>query len=438
MKGSGNASTDFSAYNLEFRCSEDDAWYSVRVVIDGDTLTVKFWNFPEACDERYNVGDFQTLQAVNDFVQKFRPISAQLQDSQCSKVIEGMTVCASFTDSLAFNDDDLRFYDAVVEAVHYEKHSFSKEEEECLCAFVLLWQHGPKEGTLTSTNIANICLIQSAAQVDPRVASFSKMAKEKIEISSFKSGLISKGDISSSKGSTCDIENYGSSIKLQSSLSRYGLQEKESIRQFGSPLRTTEGRFNKCHERIDQDQDFGGKSLDIKGMEEISSHHLLLIENLEKDLSASSMMEFIHKQTSISPQAYIFPSLSSESYTRGAIVLDCKKKLKKIYEFLNNPDRIIMSSRGRPWVITEKLLRCGTFKTPLGSLMPESQYKFQNRNIDGELKVVYLGTEEYRTAKRLRDLFMDFVDHQQRLHKRLAMEEKKILQSSRQFSCCKC
>ncbi|KAA8524882.1 hypothetical protein F0562_011305 [Nyssa sinensis] len=417
MTHSGDVSTDDSAYDLEFRCSEDDAWYSVRVVLNDDTLTVKFWTFPEACDEIYKAGDFQTLEAVHQFVQKFRPISAQLQDSQCLEVMEGRTVCASFIDSLAFKDDDIRFYDAVVEAVHHERHSFSKEEEECLCSFVLLWQHGPKEGTLTSVNTADICLIQSAAQVDPRVVAFSKMAREKIEIASFKSGLISKGDDSSSKGITCDQENGGLSIKLNLSLSQDGLQEMESVRQFGSPLQTTEGRFDKLHERIDQDRDFGGESLDIDGIEEIGGHHFILIENLEKDLSASSMMEFIHKQTSISPQAYIIPCLSSESYTRGAIVLDCKKKLKKIYEFLNNPDHIIMSSRGRPWFIKEKVLRYGTFRMPLESLMPEYQYKFQNKNIDGELKVVHLGTEEYRTAKRLRDLFMDFLDHQQRLHK---------------------
>ncbi|KAL7216462.1 hypothetical protein ACSBR1_028409 [Camellia fascicularis] len=104
---------DNSLYDLEFRSTLDDAWYSVRVVLsDDDTLVVKFWNFSESTDESFGVGDFKTIQAVEEFVRRFRLPSQQLQDSQCSRLVEGIGVCASFT----FRDDDIRFYDAVVEA----------------------------------------------------------------------------------------------------------------------------------------------------------------------------------------------------------------------------------------------------------------------------------------------------------------------------------
>lgn len=106
-------------------------------------------------------------------------------------------------------------------------------------------------------------------------------------------------------------------------------------------LRDT-GNSRICHEANRQDKDLGGSNMRESGI-----HHFILIENLEKDLSPSSIMEFIHKQTSISAEAYIFPNLSSESFTRGAIVVECKEKLKKMYDFLNNPDHIVTSSRGR-------------------------------------------------------------------------------------------
>lgn len=106
-------------------------------------------------------------------------------------------------------------------------------------------------------------------------------------------------------------------------------------------LRDT-GNSRKCHEANRQDKDLGGSNMGETGI-----HQFILIENLELDLSPSSIMEFIHKQTSISAEAYIFPNLSSESFMRGAIVVECKKKLKKIYDFLNNPDHIVTSSRGR-------------------------------------------------------------------------------------------
>ncbi|KAL6999865.1 hypothetical protein U1Q18_001021 [Sarracenia purpurea var. burkii] len=306
MKGSGNLSGDHSLYDLEFRSTADDAWYTAQVALDNDILVVKFLNFSESADERFRAGDFETSEAIDEFVERFRPLSQQLQDSQCSKVIEGMTVCASFS----FRDDDIRFYDAVVEAVHYVEHSFAKEEEECLCTFLLFWQHGPNEGNITSTSIANFLMFMLHYV---KILCLTKI----IVICQLIESLIHL--------------NMGSRLRmvLGSPLALYKQKKAE--------------RIGKCPERTIQDVDFGWES----SMGETGSHHFIVIENLERNLSPSSIMEFIHKQTSIFVQAYVFPSLSSESYTRGAIVLDCRKKLKKIYEFLNNPDHLVMSSRGR-------------------------------------------------------------------------------------------
>lgn len=56
------------------------------------------------------------------------------------------------------------------------------------------------------------------------------------------------------------------------------------------------------------------------------------------------------------------------------------------------------------------------------------QSKIKSRSIDDELKVERRGGKEYNRAKHLREVFMDFVEHQRGLHKSLALEEKMILQ----------
>lgn len=62
--------------------------------------------------------------------------------------------------------------------------------------------------------------------------------------------------------------------------------------------------------------------------------------------------------------------------------------------------------------------------------MLQKKLQKNNAGIRHELKVVCSGTEEYRRAKELRDLFMEFSCHQERLFKRLALEERKILHPS--------
>lgn len=104
-----------SLYDLEYRANEDDAWYSVCAALDAaaETLTVKYHCSPEAYEVVFSAGNFRTEEQVAELVGRFRPVSKQLQDDQCLKILIGTTVCAAH----GTNDDDLRFYDAVVEAV---------------------------------------------------------------------------------------------------------------------------------------------------------------------------------------------------------------------------------------------------------------------------------------------------------------------------------
>lgn len=97
------------------------------------------------------------------------------------------------------------------------------------------------------------------------------------------------------------------------------------------------GRIASHLERTMQDTDLG----------RVGSQYVILLENLDKGLSPLSVTEFIHRETSISPQVYVFPNLTSEPSTQGALVLDCEKKFQKLSDFLDNSNHIIMSSRER-------------------------------------------------------------------------------------------
>ena len=98
---------------LEFRAEGDDAWYSVLVAAQGERLTVKYVGFSDNLDEVFEASRFESFEELKEFEGRFRPVSVQLQDEECSKAVEGLPVCASHS----FNGFDLRFYDAVIEHV---------------------------------------------------------------------------------------------------------------------------------------------------------------------------------------------------------------------------------------------------------------------------------------------------------------------------------
>ncbi|KAK0588491.1 hypothetical protein LWI29_001620 [Acer saccharum] len=387
-------SDDDDDEELEFRSYVDDAWYSVRVAFDGRAggkLIVRYCNFPDDNDSVYEAGKFFTFEELDDFASGFRPVSVQLQDSECRDVVAGgLLVCAS----LAFTDNDVLFYDAIVEQVNHKKHSFADGEEECLCSFMLVWQHGPNANLLTEKKIESICIVQSIQNLNPNLDSFIKMAKEKI-----KSYAHISGSVSDATGTNC---------------SDVGVQSLKQAKV---------GRSSNLLKRNREDADFGG----------VGNYYTILLENVEKELSPSTIIEFIHRQTSITAQAYVLPSLSSEHYTRSVIVLDFQKDLEDLCGFLNNPDHFIVSSKGRLWVVAKNfsrhdIFRASSIETPMFASQRKLQYV--NCGKGDELKVVRSGTEEYKTAKELRDLLVEFSSHQERLHKSLAFEERKILKSS--------
>ena len=102
---------------MEYRADVDDAWYNVRVVAEenGDILRVKFRGFTEEHDKVLRGIELKSKRDIHNLSEHFKPIYVQVQDSDCSKVFIGDIVYATF----AFHEDDVHFYDALVDGVFF-------------------------------------------------------------------------------------------------------------------------------------------------------------------------------------------------------------------------------------------------------------------------------------------------------------------------------
>ncbi|KAM1512641.1 hypothetical protein ACFX1Z_024178 [Malus domestica] len=388
---------------MEFRSYKDDAWYDVRIETEGGNgcgggrlrLRIKFLGFHDDQDEFVDANNFRSVSDVAELRSRFRSMSAQLQDSECSQVNRGMIVCAAHSAL----PDDRRFYDAVVDDVVHSKHVFANGEEQCTCTFILSWQHGPFARTLTAEALEHICRVQPPVaddELNPLLISFLNLARKRIEATGF-----SDSNVSSAEAAAASNGRNGPP----------GFPQRRN--QETRPSRLSSGHVK-------------GHDVDIGGVP-----HMIIIDNLEKGLSPSTIMEFIHQQLSISCQAFVSPSKLLEIYARGGILLHSKANFDKLLVFLENPDHIIISSGGRPWFVTEKLPLHGSLKAVSETFALASQKVLQSRTgTCNELKVVVSGTKEYEQAKQLRDLFKQFAKHQCMLQQRLVIEEGRILQLS--------
>ncbi|KAK8344755.1 hypothetical protein V6Z12_A07G100300 [Gossypium hirsutum] len=323
MSHSGDDSLSDAAeecYNAEFRSYPDDAWYNVRVLFAG------------------NSGDKMRV--------KFHKASAQLQDPDCSMVVKGMRVCSS--DS--FGNDDVRFYDAIIDEMLHKKHSYVNGQEECECTFLISWLHGPNVGNIIDKGVVNICLLQGS-EILPKLVSFIEIALKKIDKALCKSVSATSNDLVA-----LHKDNKGSPIVKWKPSSLECIRQRKCAPRSLSAVGPLGGIEFGCASKQEETDLGGDKNL-----------HKILVQNLEKELSSSTVSEFIHKQTSITTRVYIFPSLPWEPYTNGVIMLNCQKDLERLLGFLQNPNHFIVSLNGRPWVATEKLLTNDHWTLMLGS-----------------------------------------------------------------------
>ncbi|WJX50427.1 hypothetical protein P8452_36730 [Trifolium repens] len=152
--------------------------------------------------------------------------------------------------------------------------------------------------------------------------------------------------------------------------------------------------------------------------------YMILIGNLDRELCPSTAIEFLYQHTQVTSSVFIFPSLSSETFTRGAVMLHTEHDFQKLADFLENPNQMITSSTDRPWTIIEKQVGLKNIKASIGTLLPKSED--ENNRKSNNLKIVCSGTQEFERARAIRDLYLEFFEHQVRLHKKLASMEGSI------------
>ncbi|XP_024026657.1 uncharacterized protein LOC21388354 isoform X3 [Morus notabilis] len=248
-----------------------------------------------------------------------------------------------------------------------------------------------------------------------------RAAREKIHMASYISNLSPKFEVG--KGFTPNVHGEIPKMKIGHKLS-FSHHLKQGTRCTNWSL--SDSMLSKwiigypC-ERIGQDTDFGG----------VDDYYLIVVENLEKDLTPLAMMEFISKEAKVLSQAFILPSLSSDYVTRGNILLDSRRNFERLCDFLENPDQVVVSSNGRPWVITEKMSVRDALLVSIETFALISQKilgKTKNIGSGSGLKVVRRGTVEYTIAKKLSNLYKEFSNHQKKLQKRLIVDEGKIWQ----------
>ncbi|CAN1781305.1 hypothetical protein LINPERHAP1_LOCUS15395 [Linum perenne] len=385
------SSTD---YNLEFHCMTDDAWYNVCAIFDHNKLTVKYEGFDDADDDLFEPQRFSSLAQIEEFKSRFRPISHQLQDWECLKLTKGMTVCVSHS----FNDNDNLFYDGAIDDVIRKKHSFVNGEERCMCRFVVVWTHGPVKGQWHTKQIENICIVQSDSELDPAVASFLEVARQHREGDCFKSSSFFNSSFTSF---------------LMEITSLPTLLNSKSISCKGYPEGLNFGMIILETESSGDDADIGGR-------------YAILIENMEIGISPSTLEQFIKEQISVLVETHALGSLFHETSTRAVIVVKSEQEYQQLCNFLDSPAHFVTCWTGRPLVVTDKSL--GRSQTNYG------QSKWQHRRYDREeedghgIKLVRSGSDAYRRAEKLRELFMDFKEHQKVMYKSLSEIEDEIKQ----------
>ncbi|CAI0383419.1 unnamed protein product [Linum tenue] len=392
-------------YNLEFHAPSDDAWYSVRAIFNGKKkeLTVKFENFGDGEDLVFKPDRFVTACDLEEFEARFRPVSHQLQDWECREAKKGMLVCVSHSaDGL-----DNRFYDATIEEVIHKDHSVVNGEEVCSCAFVVVWKHGPAKHLLHRKKIESICIVQSVSELDPAVASFLEVARQEIEGGAcFKAPPFSTHEFSPG-------ERKGS----QRSASGMWFMQGDDEFKVGTQEGLDVGELPLLETSDDDDPHMGGR-------------YALLVDNLEKGISPSEIVQFIHRETSVLVEAHISSSFFYETCTKAAIVVDSKRNFHEVCNLLDSPDHLVISQTGRPLVITEKSLPLSTYRITTQTNYTQIR-KWLHGSKEQEKHVLRIATpalEEYRRAKQLKDLLTEFASHQKCLFQTLSKKENEIKQ----------
>ncbi|KAI3969459.1 hypothetical protein MKX01_020020 [Papaver californicum] len=262
---------------LDFRSFSDDSWYTIRPLNN----------------EYYFVQDFKTLEQVENFKKRFRLMM--------------MNVCSSFIQV----DEDIKFYNGVIDTIHRKPHPREGRKEICQYSFVVAWLHGPMAGTKESMGIEHICrLISGTPLIDFKLANFLSMSEAQLKLPS-------------NEYSGEDVEDND------------GINLKKTVKDPG----------------------LGGSLMTANSLTKEVHSYYIVIENLEKDLTPWTIVSFLSAHVSIICGAFVFPSLLADANNKGNHHCRYSGEASKVIEV------------SMAWVITDVEPRDGTF----GSLMPKAE-----------------------------------------------------------------
>ncbi|XP_078172289.1 uncharacterized protein LOC144566213 isoform X1 [Carex rostrata] len=391
---------------LDFRCPDDDAWYGVRLlkVMEG-MLRVVYLEFPEESDNWYHSDQFESLEQIDELLARFRRPAEQLQDSQCGEVTLGMVVLACDT----FQNDGILFYDARVDSVSRSEHKSNGDSEEqvCNCQFHVTWRHGPEIGKHATVRAENICLIQDSPIDDSVLEDFINNARKSLKERS--GNLDSQGRNSglnpaaSSHGASPHPANEPELIDVKSSDGSHHHEENGQSYEATMPQNKSGGEAST--------------ELASKGLTTAQKECVFFwVDNMDKDIKPPKIAKFLQRELSVSCQVVLFPNLFLDNTCSGAIYVQSKEHARRVLKLLKDPNNIIVSLKGRPWVYNKKC--CGILNYP----MPWQEVNLETENQDDEIRVLRPGSEGYEKASKMHERFKAHCDSIERLKQSLRYE----------------
>lgn len=194
----------------------------------------------------------------------------------------------------------------------------------------------------------------------------------------------------------------------------------DPVSKFGSVPRESE---QPSHDHISND-------LEVEVQErQFSSSEVLILDNLEKDVSCSDVIKVMSVLTSGVVQVYIVPCLNFEKFTSGFVLFHDRPSLMKAYTRLQDDNFFIVSSNGRPWVVLdiEDRLCEGNFGCfTVNSKEPEP---LCSSSASGKIFYIHKGMKGYEKVKARKDTFLEFRKHFASLHERREDEDKVFMDS---------
>uniref|UniRef100_M8CIZ7 SAWADEE domain-containing protein n=1 Tax=Aegilops tauschii TaxID=37682 RepID=M8CIZ7_AEGTA len=118
---------------MEYRARSDEAWYGARLVVQDGSLRVMFEDFLEDADEWYHpdAPELASPRAVDALRARFRRSCPALDDARCGHLRPGDQLCLACD----MHGGEIKYYDAVLEAVEKAPHRTVDREERCACRF---------------------------------------------------------------------------------------------------------------------------------------------------------------------------------------------------------------------------------------------------------------------------------------------------------------